>query len=586
MLDDTIMPRTEEKKEFISQDGCHIDYRYFSAESFSEDVSSSVIILLHQESNLPYGASGFVKKLCLPGYRFLSLDMTRVAFNQDASAISNLTSHFQQFIEYVQIEYKIKEQDIAIISFNEQATALSSWIIDFAPNIRSVILYSPIFFFTSYDTLCSYLKRKTYSVLNLFFASRRRADEKEQTRKGKGGLSEFNIDPPGLLSWRNYKDILFASRRIARSAFSYPTSTQLVIMEKQRVGYVNSQLKFHANIGCNKKELIILPEAGPDNLGEDSTLFLQAKKFIADCFSMAPIVPSLFNSHHEGVTKDEYEKLRLPEANPIKSVYWKINQLALKHIGKLSNGIHLGLETGFDSGASLDYIYRNKPSGRNVLGKAIDNYYLSNIGWHCTRMRKKHVEALMLLAGQRLSEEHRSIRFLDIAAGHGSYIISAIKNMQYPIDHVLMRDFEQSNVLNGEKLIQDNKLEGLVTFEQGDAFSSQDLNTLPHDRTLTIVSGFYELFSDNRLVLASLNGIANATENGGYLIYTTKLWNPKLSYMARVLTSHKQGEHWLLRRRTQLEIDQLVNQAGFVKITQRIDPWGMFSVAMARKIAQ
>jgi alpha-beta hydrolase superfamily lysophospholipase len=584
------MPHTEQKKELVCQDGYHIAYRYFSSGTLSEKASSPAIILLHRENNFPQGLTPFIRRLCLPEYRFLSLEIADDALShcreKKASNISIQTSHFQEFFEYAQSEYNIKATNVVIISFDEYATVVSSWVIDYAPNIRCAILYSPMFLFTIYDALSAYLKGNLHNLYRKLFTKKRSINESEQGRSEDVNLLNFNAFPSGILSWRSLADILFTGRRITRSTFSYPTSTQVFISEKEGLTSVCAQLKFYASIGSDKKELIVLPAVGGRYQDRDSMLLAQTRDFIVECFSKNINVHSLFNSYKEGVTKDEYEKLRLPETNLIKSAYWAVNKLALKHIGKLSDGIQLGLETGFDSGASLDYIYRNTPSGKNVLGRAIDNYYLSNIGWHCTRMRKRHVEALMVVACQRLSEEQKTIRFLDIAAGHGSYIISTIEKMQYPIAHVLMRDFEQSNVLNGEKLIQQNNLAELVTFEQGDAFSSQDLITLPQDRTLTIVSGFYELFSDNRLVLDSLNGIAHATELGGYLIYTTKLWNPKLDYMARVLTSHKQGEHWLLRRRTQLEIDQLVNQAGFVKITQRIDPWGMFSVAMAKKIAQ
>jgi hypothetical protein len=40
-----------------------------------------------------------------------------------------------------------------------------------------------------------------------------------------------------------------------------------------------------------------------------------------------------------------------------------------------------------------------------------------------------------------------------------------------------------------------------------------------------------------------------------------------------------------MRRRTQAEMDQLVAAAGFRKITQRIDEWGIFTVSLAERIA-
>jgi hypothetical protein len=53
--------------------------------------------------------------------------------------------------------------------------------------------------------------------------------------------------------------------------------------------------------------------------------------------------------------------------------------------------------------------------------------------------------------------------------------------------------------------------------------------------------------------------------------------------IARALTSHRDGVAWVMRRRTQAEMDQLVREAGFEKIAQRIDEWGIFSVSLARR---
>ena len=39
-----------------------------------------------------------------------------------------------------------------------------------------------------------------------------------------------------------------------------------------------------------------------------------------------------------------------------------------------------------------------------------------------------------------------------------------------------------------------------------------------------------------------------------------------------------------MRRRTQAEMDQLVEAAGFRKITLRVDEWGIFSVSLAQRV--
>jgi len=103
--------------------------------------------------------------------------------------------------------------------------------------------------------------------------------------------------------------------------------------------------------------------------------------------------------------------------------------------------------------------------------------------------------------------------------------------------------------------------------------------------TLGIVSGLYELFPDNGMVSRSLAGLAAAIPPGGYLIYTGQPWHPQLELIARALTSHRDGQPWVMRRRTQGEMDQLVAAAGFKKVEQRIDEWGIFTVSVAERIA-
>ena len=38
-----------------------------------------------------------------------------------------------------------------------------------------------------------------------------------------------------------------------------------------------------------------------------------------------------------------------------------------------------------------------------------------------------------------------------------------------------------------------------------------------------------------------------------------------------------------MRRRSQAEMDELVQTAGFAKLSQEIDPWGIFTVSLARR---
>jgi hypothetical protein len=53
--------------------------------------------------------------------------------------------------------------------------------------------------------------------------------------------------------------------------------------------------------------------------------------------------------------------------------------------------------------------------------------------------------------------------------------------------------------------------------------------------------------------------------------------------IARTLIN-RDGQPWIMRRRTQAEMDHLVKAAGFEKQSMDIDRWGIFTVSVARKV--
>ena len=175
------------------------------------------------------------------------------------------------------------------------------------------------------------------------------------------------------------------------------------------------------------------------------------------------------------------------------------------------------------------------------------------------------------------------MRIVDIAAGHGRYVLEALAQRPGQVDRILLRDYSDLNVAAGRRLIAEKGLAQVAQFESGDAFDQASLAALEPRPTLAVVSGLYELFADNALVRRSLAGLAQAVEPGGYLLYTNQPWHPQLEMIARSLTSHREGNAWVMRRRVQAEMDELVAEAGFEKIDQLSDQWGIFSVSLARR---
>src|SRR5262249_57736225 len=104
------------------------------------------------------------------------------------------------------------------------------------------------------------------------------------------------------------------------------------------------------------------------------------------------------------------------------------------------------------------------------------------------------------------------------------------------------------------------------SWEEGGACDEKSLAAVAPRPTVAVVSGLYELFADNALIRRSLAGLAAAVPPGGYLVYTGQPWHPQLAMIARALTSHRQGQPWIMRRRTPAEMGQLVAAAGVPQI--------------------
>jgi hypothetical protein len=121
-----------------------------------------------------------------------------------------------------------------------------------------------------------------------------------------------------------------------------------------------------------------------------------------------------------------------------------------------------------------------------------------------------------------------------------------------------------------------------VTFEKADAFDLASYRLLATRPNIAIISGLFELFPDNAPVRQCLKGIATAMEDSGYLIYTGQPWHPQIEMIARVL-KNRDGQLWVMRRRTQRELDDLVRQAGFEKIGTEVGGRGIFTVSIAQR---
>ncbi|MEG2301200.1 MAG: class I SAM-dependent methyltransferase family protein, partial [Acinetobacter sp.] len=173
----------------------------------------------------------------------------------------------------------------------------------------------------------------------------------------------------------------------------------------------------------------------------------------------------------------------------MKNAFWELTKKNLKIGSHLSKGLKIGEDTGYDSGSTLDFVYRNQTESSNPIGKIIDRQYLNAIGWRGIRVRKQNIEHLVQKYADILIKKRKPLRIMDIASGHGRYILDAVTQLPKHPDSILLRDYSDINVQAGQKMIAERGLSDITEFVQADAFDTQSLASVKPKPSLAVVSG-------------------------------------------------------------------------------------------------
>lgn len=494
-----------------------------------------------------------------------------------APSFARIVKDLDAFVRFVSETHGFAIEDMVVLGHSVGAVTVSAWVHDFAPPIRAMVLVTPAlrvklyvpFARTGLAMLQNMRGEKKSYVQSYVKPTMLTHDAEQAQRYADDPLITRAIAVNVLL------DLYEVSERIVADAGAIRVPALVLSGGADWVVDVKEQQKFFDRLGSPRKKMRVFDGMYHDLLHESARaeVLSEIRTFIDESFRSRESREPLLHAHRDGYTKREYDSLAAP-APALKKAAFAAQRISLSTLGKLSRGVRLGWESGFDSGRSLDYVYENQARGRLGIGKLIDRTYLDSIGWRGIRQRKIHLEKLLRTAIARSAE----VRILDVATGCGRYVLDVLADV--PHATALLRDFTPANVEQGREIARSMGLADRVTFEQGDAFDEEALGKIAFAPNIAIVSGLYELFPDNDMVQRSLRGIRRAMPNGGLLVYTGQPWHPQIEMIARVL-KNRDGQPWIMRRRTQEEMDDLVRAAGFTKIDMEIDRWGIFTVSLA-----
>ncbi len=399
-----------------------------------------------------------------------------------APSFGTLVRDANEFVKYVSKTYHIPISNMVVLGHSVGAVIVSTWVHDYAPRIRALVLATPALRVKLYVPfaipglrLLQRVKRNRKAFIKSYVKAKMLTHDAEQAAR-------YDSDP--LIARAIAVNILLglydASTRLISDAGAIRVPTLLLAGAHDWVVKLSAEDKFFNRLGSPVKRMRVFDGMYHDVLHErDRHLVLnEIRDFVARAFDDPKSLEPLIDADRHGYTQREYDLLsrRLPPLSP-KRWYFAVQKLGLATLGRLSKGIRVGWQVGFDSGPSLDYVYENRAQGSLGVGKLIDRMYLDSAGWAGIRQRKVHLEKLLRTAIERVHASGQAVRLLDIATGCGRYVLDTIKEIPDIPVKALLRNYKQANLEAGRKLAKEMGIKD-VAFQHGDAFDRVDLASI------------------------------------------------------------------------------------------------------------
>ncbi len=567
---------------FNTTDGLSLFYRYKKPQR----ASKNVLLFLHRGHEHSARIVAFADKISEDDYWCFGMDLRGHGLSEGRRAWARnfdvWVQDLNSFVGHIHHEFGLSSKDSILIANSVGSVTAISWILNYGPGLKGCILGAPAFSIKLYIPFAlSFLKLARKFSDKLFVTSYVRSslltrDEAEARA----------YDNDSLITKKIGVNILVTLFGTVKNCFNrlkdFETPVLVFTAEKDYIVKNSLHQKFIDGISSSNKKHIQLADFRHAIFHEKDQhkIISPCQAFIKTQFGLpATQLPAIIPAPREH-TIIEHKKL-LEKGSTTEQLYYGGYRLLLKNIGKLSHGISTGLKYGFDSGISLDYVYRNRISGANWPGRIIDRVYLNSAGWRGIRQRKLNLKNTLAGILKLLNKHGVEPVVLDIASGPGRYLFETQQEMPFPV-RLLLNDNDSNSLNEAKKIAVDFKARN-VTFTHQDAFGiNADRIDVAHRPDVIIVSGLFELYDNNAQVHQAISQLFNTMNEGGYLIYTGQPWHPQMKLIGRIL-NNRNGQRWVMRQRIQHEMDLLVASAGFNKLNTAADEHGIFTVSCAQK---
>lgn len=265
--------------------------------------------------------------------------------------------------------------------------------------------------------------------------------------------------------------------------------------------------------------------------------------------------------------------------NILENIEISFLKLVVDTVGNLSDGISLATKEGFTSGKMLDYIYKNEPSGKFIIGKLIDKLYLEHPGWCDIRNRKMNLCLNLKDAIDCILEQNQEVKICDVASGPARYIIDTLGEYKEKSVSAEIRDIDKRWLLDACEVAQSKGI--ALDSKVANALEDSDF-VFKKQPNIFVASGFYDWFDDKELVKKSMQLIYNSLPENGYFVFTIQAGHHALSLTNKIFKDF--NDHQLKMVTWDMDvINSILFEIGFKVIKQRADKENHYPVLLVQK---
>jgi len=262
------------------------------------------------------------------------------------------------------------------------------------------------------------------------------------------------------------------------------------------------------------------------------------------------------------------------ELSPTSPRAWRFAALrACSRAGSLlSDGLRIGYRHGFDSGPFMAHVYANRPSGRTVVGRAIDRRLLRRRT--CVAFRDIRGLAERAVRDALAAADAPEPVVADLAAGPAPYLLSAVGG--HGSARAVLCDIAPAALDGARAAAERLGVAERATFVRANAFDRDALAALAPRPDVVLELGLYGIEHDDAVVERHFRDLAELVAPG-QIVFNVQTRNPEIEYIARVWVNAA-GERCVWRLRPVEQILGYAAAAGYTPASITADRFGIYRV--------